>query len=139
MKKLLLDTNIVLDLLARREPFYESAAHIISFGDKGKLKLFVSALTIANTNYVLGKFKGADEAREIIRRFLMLTKVLSLSEKTISLALNDIAFKDFEDGLQYYTAVENNLDTIITRDLKDFKTSEIPVMTASEYLSSTST
>jgi predicted nucleic acid-binding protein len=139
VKKLLLDTNIVLDLLARREPFYESAAHIISFGDKGKLKLFVSALTIANTNYVLSKFKGADEAREIIRRFLMLTKVLSLSEKTISLALNDIAFKDFEDGLQYYTAVENNLDAIITRDLKDFKASGIPVMTASEYLSSTST
>ncbi len=60
--------------------------------------------------------------------------VRELNDKIIELSLNDAEFKDFEDGLQYYTAVENQLDIIITRNLKDFKSSKIPVMTAGQYL-----
>lgn len=136
MSKLLIDTNIVLDLLAKREPFYSSAAKIFSLADKHKLKLAVSSLTFANTNYVLTRLKSAKEARDILRRFKILVSVLSLNDKIITLALNDEKFKDFEDGLQYYTAIENNQDIIITRDLKDFKESKLPVLTADEYLTS---
>ena len=136
MRKLLIDTNIVLDLLAKREPFYKSAAQVFSLADKHKLKLTVSSLTFANTNYVLTRLKSAKEAREILRKFKILVKILSLNEKIVDLALNDEDFKDFEDGLQYYTAVENNQDFIITRDLRDFKQAKIPVMTAEEYLTS---
>lgn len=136
MSKLLIDTNIVLDLLAKREPFYSSAAQIFSLADKHKLKLTVSSLTFANTNYVLTQLKSAKEARAILRRFKILVSVLSLNDKIINLALNDDKFKDFEDGLQYYTAIENNQDIIITRDLKDFKESKLPVLTADEYLTS---
>jgi predicted nucleic acid-binding protein len=135
MSKLLIDTNIVLDLLARRDPFYDGAAMLFSLADKHKIKLTVSSLTFANTNYVLSKLKSAREAREILRRFKTLVGVLNLNDKIIELALNDEGFKDFEDGLQYYTALEHNQNTIITRDLKDFKSSKIPVMTAEEYLS----
>ena len=134
MSKLLIDTNIVLDLLAKREPFYKSAAQVFSLADKHKLKLSVSSLTFANTNYVLTRLKSAKEAREILRKFKILVKTLSLNEKIVDLALNDEDFKDFEDGLQYYTAVENSQDYIITRDLRDFKQAKIPVMTAEEYL-----
>jgi len=134
MNKLLVDTNIVIDLLAKRQPFYESAAEIFSLADQNKLRLSVSALTIANTNCVLTKVKTAQDVREILRRFRVLVKVLPLTDKIIDLSLNDLQFKDFEDGLQYYSAVENNQDTIITRDLKDFKQSKIPVMTATAYL-----
>lgn len=136
MSKLLIDTNIVLDLLAKRDPFYKSAAQVFSLADKHKLKLTVSSLTFANTNYVLTRLKSAKEAREILRKFKILVKILSLNEKIVDLALNDEDFKDFEDGLQYYTAVENNQDFIITRDLRDFKQAKIPVMTAEEYLTS---
>ena len=136
MSKLLIDTNIVLDLLAKREPFYKSAAQVFSLADKHKLKLTVSSLTFANTNYVLARLKSAKEAREILRKFKILVKILSLNEKIVDLALNDEDFKDFEDGLQYYTAIENNQDFIITRDLRDFKQAKIPVMTAEEYLTS---
>ncbi len=136
MSKLLIDTNIVLDLLAKREPFYKSAAQVFSLADKHKLKLTVSSLTFANTNYVLTRLKSAKEAREILRKFKILVKILSLNEKIVDLALNDEDFEDFEDGLQYYTAVENNQDIIITRDLRDFKHAKIPVMTAEEYLTS---
>lgn len=136
MNNLLIDTNIILDLLAKRDPFYESAVQIFSLADKNKLTLGVSSLSFANTNYVLSKLKSKQEAREIIRKFKVLVNVLSLNDKIIELALNDSAFHDFEDGLQYYTAIENNQDYIITRDLKDFKSSKTPVMTAQEFLSS---
>jgi predicted nucleic acid-binding protein len=136
MSKLLIDTNIVLDLLAKREPFFSSAAQIFSLADKHKLKLTVSSLTFANTNYVLSRMTSAKDARSILRRFKILVRVLPLNDKIVELALNDESFKDFEDGLQYYTAVENNQDLIITRDLKDFKASKLPVMTADEYLTS---
>ena len=134
MSKILIDTNIVIDLLAKRDPFYKSAAQLFSLADKQKLELSISSLTFANTNYVLSRLKSTQEAREILRRFRVLIKVLQLNDKLIDLALNDNNFKDFEDGLQYYTAIENEQDVIITRDLKDFKESKIPVMTADEYL-----
>lgn len=134
MSKLLIDTNVVLDLLSKREPFYDSVAKMFSLADKNKLKLSISSLTFANTNYVLTRLKSAIESREILRRFRVLVQVLSLNDKIIDLALNDSNFKDFEDGLQYYTAIENGQNIIITRDLKDFKESKIPVMTPEEYL-----
>ncbi len=134
MSNLLIDTNVVLDLLAKREPFYDSAAKLFSLADKKKITLSISTLTIANTNYVLTRLKTADKSREILRRFRVLVKVLSLDDKVIDLALNDHSFKDFEDGLQYYSAIENGQDLIITRDISDFKGSRIPVMTTEEYL-----
>lgn len=134
MSKILIDTNIVIDLLAKRELFYTSAAQLFSLADKQKLELSISALTFANTNYVLSRLKSTQVAREILRRFRVLVEVLPLNDKIIDLALNDSDFKDFEDGLQYYTAIVNEQDIIITRDLKDFKASKIPVMTADEYL-----
>jgi predicted nucleic acid-binding protein len=134
MKKIFIDTNIVLDLLGKREPFYEDAAKLFSLADRGKVKLHVSALTIANSNYVLSKLKNAKEARVILLKFKILVVVLELNDKIIELSLNDESFKDFEDGIQYYTAVEHQSNIIITRNLKDFKSSKIPVMTASQYL-----
>ena len=134
MSKLLVDTNVVLDLLAKREPFYDSTAKLFSLADKKKVTLSISSLTFANTNYVLTRLKTADKSREILRRFRVLVKVLSLDDKVIDLALNDLNFRDFEDGLQYYSALENGQEMIITRDLSDFKESRIPVMTPEEYL-----
>ena len=134
MKRLLIDTNIVIDLLAKRDPFYNDTAKLFSLADKNKVKLSVNSLTFANTNYILQKSKSASITREILRKFKILTTVLALDEKIIDLALNDNEFADFEDAIQYYSAIENNLDIIITRNLKDFKPSKIPVMTASEFI-----
>jgi predicted nucleic acid-binding protein len=136
MTRLLIDTNIVIDLLSEREPFYISAAQVFSLGDKGKLELSVNSLTFANTNYILSKQKSPQEVREILRRFRILVKVLSLNDKIIDLALNDSKFNDFEDGIQYYTALENEQDIILTRDLQGFKESKIAAMTADGFLAS---
>lgn len=134
MKNLFLDTNIVIDLLAKREPFYKSAAQLFSLADKMKLQLCVSALTFANTNYILLKERNPEEIRLILRKLKLLLKVTSLDDKIIGLSLNDTNFKDYEDALQYYSALENGADVIITRNLKDFQKSKIPVLTAEQYL-----
>lgn len=134
MKKILIDTNIVIDLLSKRKDFYDDAADLFSQADKKELNLTISSLTFANTNYILTKLKSAKEAREILRKFKVLVELLSLDDKITELALSDESFPDFEDGLQYYSAIENDVDIIITRNKKDFKNSRLPVLTAKEYL-----
>ncbi len=134
MKELFLDTNIILDLFAQRNPFYADAALIFSLADKKKVHLSVSALTFATTNYILLQSKKPDEAKQILRKLKLLVQVLSLDEKVVELALNDTDFKDYEDALQYYTALERGVDAIITRNLKDFRKAKIPVMSADQYL-----
>lgn len=134
MRQLLIDTNIVIDLLSKRKDFYDDAANLFSQADKKELKLTISSLTFANTNYILTKLKSAKEAREILRKFKVLVALLNLDDKITELALSDESFPDFEDGLQYYSAIENQVDVIITRNKKDFKNSKLPVLTAKEYL-----
>ncbi len=135
MKRILIDTNIVIDLLAKREKFYNDAAKLFSQADKKEIILSISSLTFANTNYILTKSKSAKIAREILRKFKVMVVLLELNDKITELALSDESFNDFEDGLQYYTAIENEIDIIITRNKKDFKNSKLPVLSAKEYLS----
>ncbi len=132
MEKLLVDTNVVVDLLTRREDFYREAQDLFTLSDEGKVKLLVSSLTFANTHYLLNRYKNKDEARKILIKFKVLVEVAKLDDKIIELALAS-DFTDFEDAIQYYTAVENGVDVIITRNLRDFKTSKLPVLTAKEY------
>ncbi len=134
MKKIFIDTNIVIDLLAKREPFYEEAAKLFSLADRKKVKLIVSALTFANTNYILSKLNNSIVARDILTKFKVLVTIADLNDKIIELSLSDKSFSDFEDGLQYYSAIENEVDIIITRNLNDFKSSKLPVITAQTYL-----
>ena len=134
MSRLLIDTNIIIDLLSKRDKFYDEAADLFSRADKKELELTISSLTFANTNYVLSKLKSAKEAREILRKFKVLVELLSLDDKITELALSDDNFPDFKYGLQYYSAIENQIEIIITRNKKDFKNSKIPVLTAREFL-----
>ena len=134
MNRVLIDTNIVIDLLAGRKEFYAEAAELFSLSDTNKITLTISALTFANTHYILSKQRSENEAREILRKFKVLVEILPLDDKLVELALSDNRFSDFEDGLQYYSALENKVDVIITRNKKDFKNAKIPVLTAKEYL-----
>lgn len=134
MKSLLIDTNIIIDLLAKRDEFYSEAAQLFSLADRKEVQLKISSLSFANTNYILTRLKSPKEAREILRKFKVLVEILNLDDRIIELAISDDKFPDFEDGLQYYSALENSVDVFITRNKKDFKKSKIPVLTAREYL-----
>ena len=134
MKKLFVDTNIVIDLLSRREPFFEEAAELFSLADKKQIELSVSSSTIANTSYTLLRQMDSDKAKSVLRKLRLILKILPLDDKIIGLALNDDNFSDFEDGLQYFTAIEDEQELIITRNLKDFKNSKLPIMTAKQFI-----
>lgn len=133
MDKLLVDTNIVIDLLSKREKFYEEAQELFTLADTKSLKLYISALTFANTHYILSESLKFNDATKILIKFKVLVTVLPVDGKILELALIS-DFKDFEDAIQYHTALENNLDMIITRNKKDFKAAALPVMTAREFL-----
>ncbi len=134
MKRLLIDTNIVVDLLSRREPFYEESAYLFSLADKKIIELNISSLTVANTSYTLLRQTNHKKAKEILRKLKLIVNILPLDDKIIGLAINDDSFSDFADGLQYFTAIENDQDLIITRNLKDFKASKLPVMSARQFV-----
>lgn len=134
MKKLFIDTNIIIDLLSKREPFYEEAAILFSLADKKQVELSVSALSIANTSYTLLRQLDSTKTRSILRNLRLIINVLALDDKIIGLALNDETFHDIEDALQYYTAINNTQEIIITRNLKDFKKSILPTMTAKQFI-----
>lgn len=133
MDKILVDTNIIIDLLTKREEFYVPASQLFTLSDNHSVSLFISSLTFANTYYLLSKELKSDRVKEILRKFKLLVQVLPMDDKIINLSLNS-DFKDFEDAIQYYTAVENKIEIILTRNLKDFKLSKLPVMTAENYL-----
>ncbi len=132
MDKILVDTNIVLDLLAERKKFIKEAQELFTLSDKNEVKIYVSSLTFAKTYYILSQQMKMDIVRKILRKFKVLVEVLPLDDKIIDLSLES-DFKDFENAIQYYTAIENEISIIITRNLKDFKTAKIPVLTAKEY------
>lgn len=133
MKNVFVDTDIVLDLLAERQPNYPFAAQLFTLSDKGKVNLSVSSVTFTNLNYILSKKFSNQKARQILTTFKVLVKILSVDEKIVELALAS-DFSDFEDAIQYYTTIENNIATLLTRNLKDYKTAEISVMTAEDYV-----
>ena len=133
--KLFIDTNVMLDLLGDRHPFYEPASEIATLADQGEIIITVSPISFTTINYFLSKFESSQVAIEKLRKFKVLCEVCQINELTIEKALNS-EFVDFEDATQYYCALNAKSDIIITRDIKHFKKSEIPIMTPDEYLAS---
>ncbi len=133
MEKVFVDTNIIIDLLAKREPFYKDAQDLFTLSDKKEIELCISSLSFANAYYSIAKHHKDVDAKKYLSKFKVLVTVFPLEDKAIELALAS-DFTDFEDGLQYFIAMDNEADIIITRNKKDFKSAKIPVMTAGEYL-----
>ena len=134
MKKVvLIDTNIILDLLAKREPFYESAAQFFSLVSQGFIEAKASALSFSDVHYVLSKQLSKQIALQKLIKFRQKVVVSAVNEKIIDAALLS-DFSDFEDAIQYQVALAEKCQTIITRNEKDFKNSQIPVMSAEAFL-----
>ena len=133
--RLYLDTNIILDLLGEREPFYEAAAEIATLADEGKAIIVASSLSYAVLFYVLSKFESREIVKKKLAKFKVISETADLTDKIIEKGLSS-SFTDFEDALQYYCAIDSGCNVLITRNAKDFKRSDIPVITPDEYLKS---
>ena len=129
----LIDLNILLDVLQKREPFYDSSAQLLAAVETGKIEGYIAAHSVTTLFYLIQKDKGAGEARATITNLLQFIKIASVDHATIEQALN-LDYADFEDAVQMMAAVQCKLDCLITRDIKGYRPALIPVMQAIDYL-----
>ena len=132
-KVLFVDSDVILDVLEKREQFYEHSALILSLGDEKKVKLVTTSLVFANVYYLLRKHLGIEKAKESLRKLRIIVDVISVNAKEVDLALNS-ELSDFEDALQYFTALDNKIDFIITRNVRDYKHPKLIVHTPQQYI-----
>ena len=133
MQKIFLDTNIVIDFLGERANFYQPSAKILTLADQKKIEIYTSPTSISNTYYLLSRFENTKIALEKIRKFKVLCSISIMDDEVIEKAINS-NFKDFEDAMQYFSALASNCDLIVTRNEKDFKNALIPVLNGESYL-----
>lgn len=132
--KLFIDTNVILDVLAKREPFFSASASILNLCELGKVDGVASTLTFCTASYVLRKCLKGDAMKLHFRALRNICSPVDLTASVINKAIDsDIA--DFEDAVQFYSAVYCNADYIITRNTKDFPRREnLPVITPADFL-----
>jgi predicted nucleic acid-binding protein len=134
MKNIFLDTNVLMDILANRQPFYKSSAEIYKLGLRKKVVLFTSSNTISTLHYLLKKFTTEENIRQSLDEVTTVLSIIPIDINIIKKSLKS-NHKDFEDALQIVSAQSiNNMDCIVTRDLKDYKFAEIAVLTPDDFL-----
>ncbi len=136
--RVLLDTNVLLDVFGRREPFYAASARVWALAESGRIEAFISAISLNNCYYVVRKLTSASRAREMLHWLRDEFSIVPLSERLIHQAI-DSDLADFEDAIQLFSAVHCSAETIVTRNVADFPTNGIPATTPEEFLAQCST
>lgn len=133
MIKVFIDTNILIDFLAAREPFAEEAMALFQLADNDEIELMVSDLTIINTIYILRRMHyGLSEIYDSLDNIRPLLTITSMGATVVDRCLQHRS-DDFEDEMQYFSAIDANADYIITRNKKDFDFGDSAVMTPQEF------
>jgi predicted nucleic acid-binding protein len=137
IEKLFFDNDIILDISIKRDELLENdvneAIKLINLVESGEYKGYTSTVIFTNTYYIQRKLKDHAAAINFLKKLRLIVTVLNVDDKIIQKALES-GFSDFEDAVQYYTAVENKMDYIITRNTDDYKKSTIRVCTPSQYI-----
>jgi predicted nucleic acid-binding protein len=131
IQRVFIDSDVILDLLLAREPFFPAATRLFSLVQEEKIEGCVSALIFSNLSYILRKRMPAAKALAALRKLRLLTSVVPVDERTIDLALAS-SFTDFEDAIQYYAALSFEVEAIVTRNHQDYKAATLPILTAEE-------
>ncbi|TDP60847.1 type II toxin-antitoxin system VapC family toxin [Flavobacterium dankookense] len=134
MKNVLIDTDVILDFFFDREPFSENAAQVLSLCEKKIVIGFITPVILSNVYYLLSQKGKQEKVIEKLKSLISFLEILNIDKNAIITALNS-DFKDFEDALQNYSAEQNGtINTIITRNTKDYKKSNLGVITPEEFL-----
>ena len=135
MRHIFLDTNAVVDILLEREPWFTQLQDILNLYVSSLVDdIRCSSMTIGTAYYLMERFRiPHDVIIEKIRRFRVCCNISSVDESMVDSALQS-SFNDLEDAMQYYSALSEGCDVIITRNKKDFTNSTIPVMEPQEFL-----
>jgi predicted nucleic acid-binding protein len=131
--KVLLDTNIILDFALERHPWFADSEQIIYFAEQKQIIGYVSASTISDLYYIIRKSKSKELALEFLLNLSVFCQIAAVDSSVISMALN-ANFKDFEDAIQYSTAMINSLDIIVTRNSQDFPVDLPRILTPSQLI-----
>lgn len=130
----MIDTNVVLDVLLKREPFYAVSADVLKLAQQDDIREYVSASAITDIYYIAHKhLKDKTAAKQLLERLLMVVSVAAVSEREITTAL-ELGWNDFEDSVQYSIALLNEMDGVVTRNPADYKDTKIPVLQPAEML-----
>jgi predicted nucleic acid-binding protein len=134
MKNIFMDTNVVIDFLANRQPFSLDAARLFNMSVEGKIKIHISAVSYNNIYYVLRQSLTNVATMKLLVELADMTEITDVTNKVIRQSLKT-DFKDYEDAIQYYSALSiPNIDFIVTRNTKDFKKSSLSVLTTAEAI-----
>lgn len=131
--RIFLDSDILIDVILLRPPHHVASSQVLNLIEQSELVFCTTVHTLLNVHYIVKKHIGKDYANKSIRLLLEKIQIITEDEKLVKQALNS-AFIDFEDAVQYYAAERINADAIITRNIKDYKLSKIPVYTAEQFL-----
>lgn len=132
--KLLIDTNIVLDVLLKREPFFEDGIKVMKLAGRDDVQEYISASAITDIYYIANRMlKNKQTVRNLIEKLLKVISIASVSEEEIKMAFA-LEWNDFEDSVQYSVAVMGEMDGLVTRNPNDFKQSEIPIWLPEQIL-----
>ena len=133
MMKVFIDTNIFLDILCKREKFVDDALSIFDMAVDNQIELLISDLSIANIKYITRKEIPVDRFYDLIQTFRPIFTIVPLGADVIDKAL-DLRANDFEDALQYFSAVQANADCLVTRNIKDYGFAKMEVLDSQTFI-----
>jgi len=133
LKSVLCDINFFLDIFLKREQFYFPAAGVFKMIEEKKLKGYICALSFPTLYYLLSKELKREKSIKILEKVRIVFHVSAVDERVIDLSLTS-NFRDFEDAVQYYSAVQARADCLITRNKGDYKVDNLPVLTPEEFM-----
>jgi predicted nucleic acid-binding protein len=131
--RVLLDSDVALDFLLKREPFFEVAGELFELIAQGACSGYISGITPVNVFYLMRKAKGVDTARRAIGDLLIAVRVCPITQAVLEAAFA-LPFTDYEDAVQHASAASAGLDAIVTRNLDDYKNAALPVYSPADFL-----
>lgn len=129
----LLDTNVILDVALERYPYFADSDTILSLVEQRQIEGYISASTFSDLYYIIRKDQGRDLALDFLRNIVTFCQVASVDRAIISMALTT-NFRDFEDAIQYSTAVVNQIHTIVTRNPQYFPVTMPRILTPNQLI-----
>jgi predicted nucleic acid-binding protein len=131
--KVMIDLNVILDVLQKKDPVYETSAAILAAAEIGHIQGYIAAHRVTTLFYLIQKGKSSSEARSTITNLLQFLKISSVDQASIEQALN-LDYRDFEDAVQMMSAVQSKADYLITRNIKDYQPALLPVLQPVDFL-----
>jgi predicted nucleic acid-binding protein len=131
--RVLVDTNIILDVLLQREPLLAASSRIMGLSERREVDAFITATSATDLFYIMRKEMDKEQAKEALEKIIRIIGIVSVTRSDLIKALA-LEFSDFEDALQAQCAVKLKADLIVTRNVKDFRTSPVPAVTPEKFL-----